>query len=718
MDQLGRQMAVAHVLRETQAHPGIRFLRWPRAVLGGVAGALIIALAAGAVYVGAPGPSTQPLVLDAPGVAASLDNARTFDVSHTVVARVTIDASAVPALLLPTCLEPDCNSIVGVLVGGGSLDIGISASPTIPFANFLDANQTFTGTVALDIEPTGVILLGVVETPPDGAMVRSVRQAATAFVSGAPAGTAVLVRGYLGSTLFRCFAQPSPASSPVQIDPSSCETFLADSPFAADTNSLPDGRITVQGGAAFFAPANRSANGQETPSAVYVLRPPTRGDPGPAGCVFCLGWRVVALVDNTTDPPLPALPSRQPQSTSGLSASPPDASAPSMTPDPQTTSGHVLSAAELLTEIGRVRSNDGTPEDVVANVSVDRDRPIIVSLCTPGGTCPERLGIIHEIGDAVVFAAPDDPYPDETRADSSSPIALRLFQDGALQFLGHVEPVGDPGLAWSIAGAYAHMGAVPLGHVLAVEGWLSTLAGRNGPSLPPGRLPPFNFVWADVLSPTATEPEAVTGWTSSQSAIRIQQRAYESFAPGVRAPGASPPAFGTYLIEHVAQQTPDCSGCDGWLMVGRVASPPQHLGVLMPLAPDAALIQNPNGLELGTLADVPGWLVDSGGPIPCPAYPSPVTPPTSPCDPACNRAWITAVETQPVTGSFGSWSDPSRSVRVQEGAYQQFAHDPAYEANGFAHVPRLGTYTLRLVQDMRFPVDGARGWEIVARLEP
>jgi hypothetical protein len=55
---------------------------------------------------------------------------------------------------------------------------------------------------------------------------------------------------------------------------------------------------------------------------------------------------------------------------------------------------------------------------------------------------------------------------------------------------------------------------------------------------------------------------------------------------------------------------------------------------------------------------------------------------------------------------------------VQGGAYFAFAADPQSEANGFAHVPRLGTYTLQLIRDPRFPVDGALGWEVVARVDP
>jgi hypothetical protein len=119
--------------------------------------------------------------------------------------------------------------------------------------------------------------------------------------------------------------------------------------------------------------------------------------------------------------------------------------------------------------------------------------------------------------------------------------------------------------------------------------------------------------------------------------------------------------------------------------------------------------------------DVSGWLVDDGPPLACPPLATPSDPPVDIWAPSCgDGAWITAVEVQPVIslGNGVQITVPTNGVRVQPSAYQLFAHDPATEADGMGNVPRLGTYTLRLIQDPRFPVDGSLGWEIVQRVEP
>ncbi|MHB8959270.1 MAG: hypothetical protein ACYDAN_06555 [Candidatus Limnocylindrales bacterium] len=57
---------------------------------------------------------------------------------------------------------------------------------------------------------------------------------------------------------------------------------------------------------------------------------------------------------------------------------------------------------------------------------------------------------------------------------------------------------------------------------------------------------------------------------------------------------------------------------------------------------------------------------------------------------------------------------PADAVRVQYGAYQDFAPDAA--SSGFD--PRYGTYLVRLVVATRQGADGPRGWQMVARLAP
>jgi hypothetical protein len=118
-------------------------------------------------------------------------------------------------------------------------------------------------------------------------------------------------------------------------------------------------------------------------------------------------------------------------------------------------------------------------------------------------------------------------------------------------------------------------------------------------------------------------------------------------------------------------------------------------------------------------AVVSGWLIDSGAPLRC-------APPSSPPPPAdtpfenCPLAWLTSDEVQPVsvTDDSRSVNDPPNAVRVQPEAYMDFAPDPAFEANRVAHVPRYGTYLVRLVANPPTAADPERGWQVVARLAP
>jgi hypothetical protein len=249
----------------------------------------------------------------------------------------------------------------------------------------------------------------------------------------------------------------------------------------------------------------------------------------------------------------------------------PDASpVPSASPE----TSHVLTAADLVALFAQHAGASATPVDVVADVSVDASGPFASPVCKQGKACPYPVGAIKELGGATAFALPKELYPELTFADLSAPVALRLGVDHAITFLGHVDIGGDLGSTWSVAAAGGATASFPLGTVVAAEGWLSTLAGLNGPMMPPDRLPPFDTAWPDVLAPTSDDPAPEPSWESSASVIRVEQGAYVTFGPGERPPG-SPSEFGTYLIEHVAQQTPDCSSCDGWLMVGRLPSAPQ-----------------------------------------------------------------------------------------------------------------------------------------------
>ena len=116
---------------------------------------------------------------------------------------------------------------------------------------------------------------------------------------------------------------------------------------------------------------------------------------------------------------------------------------------------------------------------------------------------------------------------------------------------------------------------------------------------------------------------------------------------------------------------------------------------------------------------VNGWLVDSGAAIRCPAPIVPL-PPTDTPFMTCPWAWVTASDVQPVTSTASGLgvTPPGGAVQVQPNAYAEFAPDPATPADGIGHVPRAGTYLLRLVQDPRPGANPQTGWQVVARLDP
>ena len=124
-----------------------------------------------------------------------------------------------------------------------------------------------------------------------------------------------------------------------------------------------------------------------------------------------------------------------------------------------------------------------------------------------------------------------------------------------------------------------------------------------------------------------------------------------------------------------------------------------------------------NQVPLGVVV-VTGWLVDSGT-VRCPAPITPLPPADTPFF-NCPWAWVTASDVQPVTVTASGLgvTPPAGAVQVQPNAYAEFAPDPATPADGIGHVPRAGTYLLRLVQDPRPGANPQTGWQMVARLDP
>jgi hypothetical protein len=121
---------------------------------------------------------------------------------------------------------------------------------------------------------------------------------------------------------------------------------------------------------------------------------------------------------------------------------------------------------------------------------------------------------------------------------------------------------------------------------------------------------------------------------------------------------------------------------------------------------------------------VKAWLVD-GGLHSC-APPQPGSPDLSdtPFE-TCPEAWLAPSAYQPVSTTDGGGvtiTAPSGALRIQPEAYQEFAPnpspDPSLEPNGIAHVPRYGTFLLRLVQNPPSGSSYQSGWQMVARLDP
>lgn len=130
-------------------------------------------------------------------------------------------------------------------------------------------------------------------------------------------------------------------------------------------------------------------------------------------------------------------------------------------------------------------------------------------------------------------------------------------------------------------------------------------------------------------------------------------------------------------------------------------------------------LQDPQHMARGPeTVVVAGWLVDTPGAYFCPAQRS--VPPDTPFQ-TCPFAWLTLDEAQPVTvnpGGGSSVTPPPNAIRVQPAAYEEFAPNPAFDANGASHVPRFGTYLVRLVSNPPSAADPQRGWQIVGRLNP
>ena len=123
-----------------------------------------------------------------------------------------------------------------------------------------------------------------------------------------------------------------------------------------------------------------------------------------------------------------------------------------------------------------------------------------------------------------------------------------------------------------------------------------------------------------------------------------------------------------------------------------------------------------NGLPL-QMHPVEAWLVGEGA-VPCASFVK-APPAGTPFD-RCGGSWLTASAQQPVqrNGDGLSIVVPAGAIRVQPGAYDEFAPSPAPEPDGVGYRPREGTYLVRMVTWTPAGGRAEIGWQVIARLAP
>jgi hypothetical protein len=314
-----------------------------------------------------------------------------------------------------------------------------------------------------------------------------------------------------------------------------------------------------------------------------------------------------------------------------------------------------------------------------------------------------------------------------------------------VDFVGVLRTPSTVGPAWSVAdiiGGAAHVE----GSYVAVDGWLVRGPLHPCPSINQSSGLSYGCPSDDWVTDAPFQPLQPDGSSiGSSDGLYLLSGSYDRWAPGPASYGPGSvgvePRHATYLLWLISDGCGPNADCatprPQWRIVGRFdpVPPGRAIPPPNPAFPPPGVEPPPSGAAwtVSQLREanwpvvtqrmfvVRGWLVATP-PLRCVARPIPSGLPDYGCD---ERDWLTDVPFQPWTsdGTNGSAHDPAVGLRVQNGAYQAFAPDPAITAGG-RREPRLGTYVVR------FSVHGAceyatiRGpcaggllftWEIVDR---
>src|SRR5207237_3783707 len=158
-------------------------------------------------------------------------------------------------------------------------------------------------------------------------------------------------------------------------------------------------------------------------------------------------------------------------------------------------------------------------------------------------------------------------------APTEGPFALRLLDDGNVAFVDWATPP-SAGPFWTPeAMLEKFLGATRYdrdteAHVYALAGWISEGAQEPKCLLVSSPDPLFGCSLASWIAPTDTQPNVYTGTdyslTPPPQSIRVQNNAYDLFAPDparAGSPSSPIPRFATFLVRPILPKPEGCFGC-------------------------------------------------------------------------------------------------------------------------------------------------------------